>query len=367
MNVTSFSATGYARPAARAALRALRATGTTHVAFVYTWYLPGRTASTVVPEASKTPTAAAVLTAMRYARRLGLRTSVKPLVDVRDGSFRGEIAPRDRAAFFRSYAQLLGQAAVLASAGHAEALVVGTELKSLSGDEARWRDLIARARRTFGGRLTYGANWVDEAEQIRFWDALDEIGIDAYMPLTRAEDPPLDELVAAWKPFARRMAALSARRRRPVVLTELGYPSRLGAAIRPGAEGPGAVAQEPQARAYEAAFRALAGKPWLRGIWWWEWSAEGANARTTDGSYRPAGKLAERVLRRFNARPDPRAHANVHIHAPRARIGTFARGGRAGCPGGRSRPEPEAEGRSAGHAPGAPRPPGSGSATPSGR
>ena len=244
-----------------------------------------------------------MLSALRYARALGMHVAVKPLVDALDGTFRGALAPRDRSAFFRSYAQLLDQAAVLAAAGHAEDLVVGTELKSLSGDEARWRTLIARARRSFRGRLTYGANWIDEAEQIRFWDALDEIGIDAYMPLSATNvDPPLGDLEAAWRPYERRMAALAARARRPVML---GYPSRQGATRRPGVEGNGPVSQTAQATAYEAAFRALRDDRWLRGIWWWEWSADGANARTADGSFRPAGKRAATVLRRFSARPRP--------------------------------------------------------------
>lgn len=300
MNVTSYSPGGYAAPAARRALRTLRATGTTHVAFAFTWYVRTASSSTVTPDALKTPTAAAVLSAMRYARRLGFRTSVKPLVDAGDGSFRGALAPRDRAQFYRSYAQLLDQAAVLASAGQADALVIGTELKSLSSDEARWRELIARARRAFSGRLTYGANWVDEAEQVAFWDALDEIGVDAYMPLSQTDDPSVDQLVAAWRPYRRRLAALAARWHKPVVLTELGYPSRLGAARRPGVEGAGAIDERAQARAYEAAFLALRGERWLRGIWWWDWSADGLNARIGDGSFRPAGKAAERVLRRFS-------------------------------------------------------------------
>jgi hypothetical protein len=301
MNVTSYAPGGYATPGARAALRALRATGTTHVAFAFTWYVKTRTSSTVSPDPLKTPTSAAVLSAMRYAGTLGFRTAVKPLVDAADGTFRGELAPRDHAAFYRSYAQLLDQAAVLADAGGAEALVVGTELKSLSGDEPQWREMIARARRAFPGRLTYGANWVDEAEQVRFWDALDEIGVDAYMPLSRSDpDPPVADLVAAWRPYARRLATLSARWRRPVVFTELGYASREGAALRPGVEGDGPVSARAQARAYEAAFRALRGERWLRGIWWWDWSVDGLNARVGDGSFRPAGKAAATVLRRWH-------------------------------------------------------------------
>ena len=36
------------------------------------------------------------------------------------------------------------------------------------------------------------------------------------------------------------------------------------------------------------------------GIFWWDWSAEGLNDETDDGSFRPAGKKAEAVLRYWN-------------------------------------------------------------------
>jgi hypothetical protein len=296
MNLTSYEADGYLAPAVPASLRALRDLGTTDVAVVVTWYVNGRTGSDVAPDPLKSPTPGAVLAALRQVQALGMRASVKPLVDATDGTFRGDLAPRDRPAWYRSYARLLDECAVLARAAGADTLVVGTELKALSGDTTAWRDLIARARRSFGGQLTYGANWVDEAEGIRFWDALDAVGVDAYMPLASVDDPTVAQLQEAWAPYRDRLAALHRAWRKPVLFTELGYPSRQGAARLPGREGTGAPDPRPQARAYEAALRAFRGIPWFRGIFWWDWPA--GDAPSDPGSYTPRGKPAADLLRR---------------------------------------------------------------------
>jgi len=299
MNLTSFTPGAFGAQSGLDALRTLRATGTNDVTIVFSWYVDDAADSTVAPDPAKTPTDAAILTALENARALGFKTTLKPLVDTVDGSFRGDLAPSDRAAFFASYGKLVDATARLASQGAADTLVIGTELKSLSHDTEQWHKLVVRARSTFGGRMTYGANWVDEAESVGFWGDLDEIGIDAYMPLSNQARPTTQALVDAWKPYVDRIEKLHKRFDRPVSFTELGYPSRQYAAQRPGVEGDGAVDQAVQANAYEAAFLAWRDVPWFRGIHWWEWSADGDNVNVGDGSYRPAGKQAEQVLRRF--------------------------------------------------------------------
>lgn len=110
---------------------------------------------------------------------------LKPHVDVADGSFRGQLRPTDPVAWFASYHTMIDHYAALAADGGARTLVVGDELASQSGRTADWRALITEVRRRFAGMLTYGANWVDEAEHVGFWDALDTIGVDGYMPLSR--------------------------------------------------------------------------------------------------------------------------------------------------------------------------------------
>jgi len=271
------------------------------VALTPTSYMPSASSSEIATDPSKTPTDQSVLSIAAKAHALGLEVAIKPHVDVSDGTFRGEIQPSDRAAWFESYGRLVDRYAALADEANADVFVIGTELTSMTGSDAdaeAWRELIQRARSAFDGRITFAANWVQGAQAIDFWDELDYIGIDAYMPLkTRnAEDPGVDALVAAWHPYVDDMEKLSEEWGKRILFTELGYESRLGTAARDGrTDAP--ISMEAQSNAYEAAFRALSPLPWFAGIWWWEWSAERIGIGTADSGFNPEGKPAESVLR----------------------------------------------------------------------
>jgi hypothetical protein len=309
-NVTAWDPSAYGSATAADALAALRATGTDHVALVPTWYMATASASEIRADPSLTPTDAALRAAARQARSLGMRVVIKPHIDVRDGTFRGDIAPASRERWWRDYGVMLRHYAELAQAEGAAMLEVGTELTSMSADEMAWRGLIADVRTRFSGDLTFAANWIDGANSIGFWDALDAIGIDAYMPLvTDDPDPSVAQIARAWSDhgYVDELRRLSRRHRRPVLFTELGYRSRLGTAGSPWewSDSGGAVAQGPQARAYEAAFQVFAGKAWFRGIYWWDWSAQGWNVEVGDGSHRFAGKEAEGVVRAWHSAPAP--------------------------------------------------------------
>lgn len=296
-NVTAYSADALARSEAVEALRDLHDSGAGHATFPVLWFMANRTSSAVEPDADETPSDESLLAAMRAARALGMTVGVAPHVNVRDGTFRGDIAPADRAAWHAAHRRMVAHYAELARQGGADLLVVGSELESMSGDTAAWRATIAAARERFDGRLAYAANWVQEAERIRFWDALDVVGVDAYMPLTPDDpDPTVGALVRGWQPWLRRLDALSERTGKPVRLTEIGYPSRVGAAQEPAVEGDGAASEQAQARAYEAAFQAVGHRDTIAGADVWDWSTDG---RVEPGNYSPQGKRAQMVLARW--------------------------------------------------------------------
>lgn len=304
MNVASWWHDDWEKAPSDASLAALRATGTTSVELVPTWWMNTSTDSSVQPNATKTASDAGLLRAMATARALGMNVVVKPHVDVFDGSFRGDIAPADRDAWYTDYRTMIDHYADLAARGGATMLVVGTELTSMSSDTAEWRRIVDVARARFSGRLTFAANQLDGALRIGFWDALDFIGVDAYMPLAAAgADPSVDDLTAAWwqRGYVSDLGKLSARTGKPVIFTELGYQSRTGTAQTPWWTN-GAVSADAQQRAYEAAFRAWSGVPWFRGIYWWDWSAAGGYD-PSDGEFSVRGKPAEDTLRAWNTGP----------------------------------------------------------------
>jgi hypothetical protein len=300
-NVTAYAADALAQPQAAGALHAVRAIGADLAVFPVLWFQEAGDSTAFAPDAHETPSDASIVAAAATARGDGLKVAIAPHVNVRAGTFRGEIDPSSRDAWMASYRRMVEHYADLAARVDAQLFVVGSELTSMSRDEAAWRALIADVRARFDGQVTYAANWVQEAEKVPFWDALDAVGIDAYMPLTDDDDPPVAELEAGWKPWIARMKALHDRAGTPILITELGYTSRAGTAAAPAQEGDGAVSPAAQANAYEAAFSQLGHRDWVSGIAIWDWSAD---ARTTAGGYSPQGKPAEAVLARwFGGRP----------------------------------------------------------------
>jgi hypothetical protein len=303
-NVTAYTPDGFSDPLAQAAIAALPPTGTTHVAFTPTWYQETTTSSAIAPDPQKTVTDASLVAGLRQARAAGLDVVVKPHVDVIDGSFRGDIRPDDYDAWFADYRVLLLRYARIAQAAGAPLLVIGDELTGVQGDTERWPPLIAAVRRVFHGRLTYAANWDPGYAAVPFWDLLDDVGIDEYHPLdTGREEPTVAQLEAAWAPVAQQLQAAHDATGKPVILTEIGYPARRGAAAAPAAED----LEQPldasaQARAYTAAYRVLRQLPFLAGIYWWEWAADSRTDRPEagQGGYDPRDKPAASVVRNYS-------------------------------------------------------------------
>jgi GAF domain-containing protein len=295
VNLTDWTPTGYAR--SLAALQAAQATGATSVSLIPTLYVDDATDSSVARDPQRTPTDDSLIVAARQARQLGMSVTIKPHVDALDGTFRGDLAPVDPAAWFASYRREVARYARLAQAVGATTFIVATELRSLSRDDEQFRLLIHTARSGFGGQLTYAANW-DEVDRVGFWDALDIIGVDAYVPLQITGAPSASALQTAWAPFKDKLAQLYATTGKAVMFTELGYESRSGTLASPFAAS-GAADASLQALAYQAAFSTWAGVPWFRGITWWDWRADG---RTDDRGFSPRGKPAEAILRAWTQR-----------------------------------------------------------------
>lgn len=271
LNLTAYTPEGYTGPVAARAVNELVALGVRDVEVVTNWYMQDARADEIGPDPLKTPSDASLLAIIGRLQARGVRVVLKPHVDVRDGTFRGEITPARPQAWFGAYRAFVMHHARLAARAGVRGFVVGTELTSTLGDERAWRDLIATVRREFDGSLTYAANWFPGPEAVPFWDALDYVGVDAYVPL---EGDSQAALVAAWKPYVQRWSALARRIGKPLVLTELGYDT----------------APADQALRYRAARVAWRGV--ARAIFWWDWSAEGRTEAFT-----PRGRPAERLLR----------------------------------------------------------------------
>ncbi len=287
--------------------------GATDVLVVVPWYQWDIHATAIRPRYGRSPTLAAVQRTLRQVQAAGMQASLMPIVLLEHTEhpkqWRGVIDPQVRGGpaverWFRSYADFLLAHAVLAEQAGAVRLVVGSELLSMEGERELWLDLIARARRIFSGRMLYSANW-DHFRKVTFWDALDEVGVNGYFRL--AEDgarPEREALIKAWDEHLSALDALGREVGLPVLLTEIGYPSKVTAAAKAWCVCPN-EALDPDLQAtlldvfLQVVDQAQAAPPEeiglpFEGFFLWNWFGLGG---PDDGGFTPRGKPAEDVIR----------------------------------------------------------------------
>ena len=280
--------------------------GANAVAIMVAWVTPDVRSLDLRPTADMTPTDEALREAIREARSLGLRVFLMPFVYVETmaaGEWRGTMNPPDWGAWFSAYEAFLMHYARIAADEGVDLFSVGSELCSSERHTQRWIALIGRVREVFAGRLTYSLNW-DHLDAMKFSSSLDVLGMNAYFELSpRGAGPPsVEDLVAAWGPIVERIRKWRGALGKDLVMTEIGYPSRAGAAIDPWNYG---VDENPapreQLHCYEAFRRVWGGEPWLEGVYFYRWWGEGGPG---DTGYTPKGKPAESVLRDWFRRKD---------------------------------------------------------------
>jgi hypothetical protein len=210
------------------------------------------------------------------------------------GDWRGTLAPKDPEQWWRSYGQFIEHYARLAKEAGAHILSVGSEFASLEGERDRWVELIGRIRRIFDGQLLYSANW-DHYVEVSFWDQVDLAGLTGYYRLTMNAEASQAELTKAWRLIRNKILKWQSTMGRPLVFTELGYPSLDGAASSPWDYTTGKPLDlEEQRRCFQAFADAWADEPRLRGVFFWNWWGPG---KGTDTWYTIKAKPAEAVMR----------------------------------------------------------------------
>lgn len=212
-----------------------------------------------------------------WARERGMSVMLIPHIAYWGTKFlwRGEInfqttAEWDR--FFGDYETWIVEMAKLAEAHGAGTFCVGLEFTEAQKFEARWRKIIAAVRAVYHGKVTYGGNW-DSFDQVKFWDALDYIGVLAYFPLTKSVDPSDAEIRAAWDARCQQLEAFSAAHgNKKFLFVEIGYNESARAAAEPWAfKTGGEHAEEIQQRCIEVALDLPVRCPVIAGMYWWKW------------------------------------------------------------------------------------------------
>lgn len=248
-------------------------------------------------EPTVTPTDEALRRAARLSHAAGMRVLLFPIIyvwELGEGEWRGTLDPPSWGAWFERYSRVILHYAALAREEGIEYFSVGSELCSSESREAEWRRLIARVREVYPGAVTYATNW-DHRHVARFLDAVDFLSMNAYFRLAEHGDPSLPALERAWRPIVEEVDSWAAELGKPLVIAEVGYPSRDGAARDPWdytVEAPADAGE--QAMLYEAFLRSWARSRTLTGVYFYLWWGEGG---PSDTGYTPRGKPAQEVLR----------------------------------------------------------------------
>ncbi|HXU74870.1 MAG TPA: hypothetical protein VN947_36495 [Polyangia bacterium] len=287
----------------RPLLDEIAAAGADHVELVVPWYQTDAAATVIVDHPRFSPTPAAIVAAIRDARAAGLAVTLFPIVRLSaprtPDEWRGTLAPRDRAAWWRSYSERLVALGRLAAREHVAVLSVGSELSTLDGpaDHAAWAAAVAALRRVFHGALMYSGNW-DHYRHVAVYDLVDIVGLCAYFALVEPGAPAtVDDLTRGWRDMRVELERFFAGR--PIVFTELGYRSIHGSSASPWDEGSaGTVDLDEQRRCYAAFRRVWKSAPPDRfgGVYYWNWYGWGGPTST---GYTPRGKPALNELRAF--------------------------------------------------------------------
>ena len=277
--------------------------GVNLVSIYVTKYVDSAT-SNQIKSGTYTPSDSELEAAIDLAHSYGMAVQLAPTVwTVQPYVWRGAFYPSNISAFFDSYRSMMNHYADLAEANGVELLTVGSEYTTLERYGAQWRHVISDIRQRFSGLTTYMAV-TQRIAKVRWWDALDFIGVSPYYSLSGAQKPTYDEMHAVWlnrwMPFVHN---ISLKFGRPVLFNEIGYLSALGAAAAPYKSATKQPAsQQVQADAYAALLDAAAAQPWLRGVTFFRWSTP--VAAPVDRSYSPRDKLAECVMAQHWAAPD---------------------------------------------------------------
>jgi hypothetical protein len=236
--------------------------------------------------------------------KLNFVVMLKPQIWLRRG-WPGDIkmsSKSDWNKFFNDYYKWIRHYALLAEMYKIPILCIGNELsKTTIGHEDRWIEMAEHIRKLYDGKITYGANWDDEFEKLKFWKYFDFIGLSQYFPLSEKDNPTDADLQTGAVSIINRIESVSKKFNKPVLFTEIGYK---------GSKKPWKTALENnvqpdpaytgQARCYEAMLKASYGKKWLAGMFWWKWpSYLDYNGEPERDLYIPLNKPAEQIVEKW--------------------------------------------------------------------
>jgi hypothetical protein len=306
MSYVTWNKTRYEKTTSDESLEDLANMGCEYVALVATWY-QDKFNSREIYATDKTPSDEGMNHAINKIHALGMKVMLKPHLDILDkssGRWRGEIdfsCSREWEEWFKSYSKFIITYAQMAEENKVEMFCIGTELTyPATTCNDKWRELIKEIRKVYSGKLTYAANWNEEYMLIEFWDLLDYAGIDPYFPLSEEDDPSLEQIKAGWIKWVEEIEIWQQKINKPVIFTECGYRSSLGAAREPWDHNPNApLSLELQEKCYKALIETFGPKDWFYGTYWWYWGTNKRMGGSNNRGFLIQNKPALEVVKKW--------------------------------------------------------------------
>jgi hypothetical protein len=223
-----------------------------------------------------------VIHTAQLAKASGVKTMLKPHIWLRRSKdkWRSDIAmnsDEEWDMWFESYSDWILHYAKVAEDNEIEALCIGTELyQTTSQHPDKWKAIIKDIRKIYSGKLIYAANWYKEYEEITFWGDLDYIGIQAYFPLSKKENPSHKDLIKSWSKHKIGLEKISKKYDKKIVFTEIGYKNTIDSAKEPWTwpQDMGhsvQINENIQSKCYAALFESFWHEPWFDGLFIWKW------------------------------------------------------------------------------------------------
>ncbi|MCH8823458.1 MAG: hypothetical protein IH984_08105 [Planctomycetes bacterium] len=210
----------------------------------------------------KCPTAQQLIAILKHAKKRNLHTTLLPIVLIEkpgEKDWRGVIEPTDWDAWWKSYDNFIDRFVKIAVTADVDLFSIGSELNTTESQINRWTRIAKNVRQSFPGKLTYSANW-DRYDKIKLWPLVDIMSVSSYFELSRDdEDAPFEILRDAWIKERDLLLKTAKQYDRPLMLSEVGYPSLSSAAAFPWnyvAKDGEQADHAAQARCYEAFFAA---------------------------------------------------------------------------------------------------------------
>jgi hypothetical protein len=230
---------------------------------------------------TRTPTDLDIAFAVEKARSKNVKVCLKPMLNSDDHMWRAHIKFPDEtmggknvywSEWFASYTDFMWHYAELAEELKVEMLCIGCEMLGTEHRESDWRELIAKLRTVYSGKLVYNTNHGKEAE-LEWFDALDYIGTSAYYMVGK-DSADLTAMTAEWEKIRQRLNPIADKLGKKYIFMEIGCRSAKGCAAMPWdfthREFP--RDEEEQANFYESCLDVFMKEERFAGMFWWDWS-----------------------------------------------------------------------------------------------